>query len=109
MQSLPAVPLMVLLFEFPTITFVPAGQHAGVLPGPTCTLAVQVPVAPALSVQVSVTVVVPTAKGPVGLITQLTEPPSGSNEPLLISALDTAAVHDVPASTATSLHCATGG
>src|SRR5262245_37912705 len=104
MQSLPAVPLRVLLLELPTMTFVPAGQHAGVLPGPTWTLAVQVPVAPPLSVQVSVTVVVPTAKGPVGRMTQLTEPPSGSNEPLLISADDTAAVHDELASTATSLH-----
>src|SRR6187551_2831474 len=91
MQSRPAVPVSVLSLEVPTITFVPAGQQVRLSPGPTAMVAVQVELPPRLSVQLSVTEVVPTANGPAGMRTQVNGSLSGSVEPASTAAAGTAA------------------
>src|SRR5678809_1577175 len=103
MQSRLPVPFSVSLLDVPTITLVPEGQQAGLSPGPTATVAEQVEFPPRLSVQLSVTDVVPTAKGPAGTSTHVKGSLSGSVVPASTSAAVTVPRQDpAAASTATS-------
>src|SRR5450432_4558951 len=74
MQSAPEVPLIVSLFEVPTITCVPAGQQDVSLPSSAVTSWVAVAFTPAELVAVQVTVVLPKGKVAGALPATLTLP-----------------------------------
>src|SRR6187402_500398 len=76
MQSDPAVPVSVLLFDVPRMMWVPAGQHEGSSPSETVTVCVATVVLPALSRAVQRTRVVPIGKAAGASLVMVT--PQGS-------------------------------
>src|SRR5437773_2630418 len=88
---------------------VPEHEMVGSVWSSTVTVATQEPVAPLLSVTVSVTLCVPLPNGPDGLSARLTMVPSGSNEPASMSVGETLASQSVSALTVMLLHKAVGG
>src|SRR5450432_2751042 len=74
MQSAPAVPVMLSLFEVPMITWVPAGQQLGSSPRTAVTVWGAVRTLPKASVKVHVTTVEPRGKVVGALLSKVTGP-----------------------------------